>query len=178
VAAHGEAAATRSAATLKSSLMPATRTARRPRRWRCRDRAARAANRAVNNQADGSLFDRRCFTTTSHGHDALPGGQVLRRKQLLRYKHRSSMPPRSTLWPCALKTRCTASARRIVTRHLHEAALQRMHARATPQLMRLRRCVAEHPFASLNTGSREAAFVLARSWAAGTEMSLATLVWN
>ena len=27
--------------------------------------------------------------------------------------------------------------------------LQRMHARATPELMRLRRCVVEHPFASL-----------------------------
>src|SRR5258708_19424809 len=57
-------------------------------------------------------------------------------------------PPRSTLFPyttlfrsaqpescgaCALKSRCTVSPRRIVTRHLHEEALQRMQRRATPE---------------------------------------------
>ena len=80
---------------------------------------------------------------------------------------------------CVLKARCTASPRRFVTRHLHEAALQRMHARATPELMRLRRCVVEHPFASLKYRIFEKPrFLLRGRWGAGTEMSLATLVWN
>jgi transposase len=80
---------------------------------------------------------------------------------------------------CVLKARCTASPRRFVARHLHEAALQRMHARATPELMRLRRCVVEHPFASLKYRIFEKPrFLLRGRWGAGTEMSLATLVWN
>jgi len=80
---------------------------------------------------------------------------------------------------CVLKACCTASPRRFVARHLHEAALQRMHARATPELMRLRRCVVEHPFASLKYRIFEKPrFLLRGRWGAGTEMSLATLVWN
>jgi len=139
------------------------------------------ANRAVNNQADGSLFDRRCFSY-DEATDTMrcPAGQVLRRKQLLRYKHQIIYAAEiDSCGACVLKTRCTASARRLVTRHLHEAALQRMHARATPQLMRLRRCVAELPFASLKYRIFEKPrFVLRGRWGAGTEMSLATLVWN
>src|ERR1700730_18353258 len=50
---------------------------------------------------------------------------------------------------CTLKSRCTVSPRRIVTRHLHEEALQRMQQRATPEAMRLRRSTVEHPFANL-----------------------------
>jgi len=50
------------------------------------------------------------------------------------------------------KARYTARARRFVGRHLDEAALQRMQARPTPQLMRLRRGVVEHLFAVLKYG--------------------------
>jgi transposase len=72
-----------------------------------------------------------------------------------------------------------AVVRRFVARHLHEATLQRMHARATPELMRLRRCVVEHPFAGLKYRIFEKPrFLLRGRWGAGTEMSLATLVWN
>jgi hypothetical protein len=46
-------------------------------------------------------------------------------------------------------------------------------------LMRLRRCVVEHPFASLKYRIFERPrFLLRGRWGAGTEMSLATLVWN
>jgi hypothetical protein len=37
----------------------------------------------------------------------------------------------------------------MVSRHLYEAASQRMQQRTTPQLMRLRRATVEHPFAFL-----------------------------
>lgn len=46
---------------------------------------------------------------------------------------------------CALKPRCTTAERRLLTRHFHADALQRMNARveADPGLMRQRRCAAE-----------------------------------
>jgi hypothetical protein len=54
-----------------------------------------------------------------------------------------------------------------------------MHARATPELMRLRRCVVQHLFASLKCRIFEKPrFLLRGRWGAGTELSLATLVWN
>ena len=139
------------------------------------------ANRAVNNQGDGSLFDRRRFSY-DEATDTMrcPAGQTLRRKQLLRYKHQVIYAAEvGACGSCVLKARCTASARRFVARHLHEAALQRMQERATPAVMRLRRCVAEHPFASLKYRIFEKPrFLLRGRWGAGTEMSLATLVWN
>jgi transposase len=139
------------------------------------------ANRAVNNQGDGSLFDRRCFTydeATDTMH--CPAGQVLRRKQLQRGKYRVLYAADvAQCAACVLRSRCTASSRRIVARHLHEAVLQRMQERATPAVMRLRRCVVEHPFAALKYRIFEKPrFMLRGRWGAGTEMSLATLVWN
>ena len=139
------------------------------------------ANRAVNNQGEGAFFDRTSFAY-DEASDTLrcPAGQTLRRKQLQRGKHRVLYAAEiDDCGTCVLKARCTASARRFVARHLHEAALQRMHARATPELMRLRRCVVEHPFASLKYRIFEKPrFLLRGRWGAGTEMSLAALVWN
>jgi len=66
-----------------------------------------------------------------------------------------------------------------VSRHLHEEALTRMHARATPEAMRRRRCTVEHPFAGLKYRIFEKPRFLLRGLAgAATEMALATLVWN
>jgi transposase len=139
------------------------------------------ANRAVNNQGEGAFFDRTSFAY-DEASDTLrcPAGQTLQRKQLQRGKHRVLYAAEiGDCGPCVLRARCTASPRRLVARHLHEAALQRMHARATPELMRLRRCVVEHPFASLKYRIFEKPrFLLRGRWGAGTEMSLATLVWN
>jgi len=139
------------------------------------------ANRAVNNQGEGTFFDRTSFAYDA-ASDTLrcPAGKTLQRKQLQRGKHRVLYAAEiGDCGTCVLKARCTASPRRFVARHLHEAALQRMHARATPELMRLRRCVVEHPFASLKYRIFEKPrFLLRGRWGAGTEMSLATLVWN
>ena len=109
-----------------------------------------------------------------------PAGQTLRRKQLHR-KDRMVIYAAEigACGTCVLKACCTASPRRFVARHLHEAALQRMHDRATPWAMRLRRCTVEHPFAGLKYRIFEKPrFLLRGRWGAGTEMSLATLVWN
>jgi transposase len=108
------------------------------------------ANRAVNNKADGTLFDRSEFTYQADKDTFLcPAGQTLTRKQLSRKDRAVYYAGQAEVCGiCALKSRCTVGAQRLVLRHLHEAALTRMQQRATPEAMRLRRSTVEHPFAT------------------------------
>lgn len=50
---------------------------------------------------------------------------------------------------CSLKPHCTRAPQRMLSRHMDEDALNRMHQRVTPALMRLRRSTVEHLFATL-----------------------------
>jgi transposase len=109
------------------------------------------AKRSINSHGDGTLLDRTAFTYRPDTDTFLcPAGQALHRKQLHR-KERAviyqGLP--SICGACDLKPTCTLSSRRLVTRHLDEEVLCRMHQRATPEVMRLRRSTAEHPFATL-----------------------------
>ena len=139
------------------------------------------ANRAVNNQGNGQLLDRTAFDY-EHESDTLtcPAGNTLTRKQLSRQGAAVIYQARpADCGPCPLKSQCTPKARRLVQRHLHEGALQRMHARATPEAMRRRRCTVEHPFASLKYRIFERPrFLLRGIEGASTEMAIGTLVWN
>src|SRR3989442_3297038 len=75
--------------------------------------------------------------------------------------------------------RCTNRRQRLVSRHLHEDAFQRMQQRATPEMMRLRRSTVEHPFASLKyLIFGHPRFLLRGVAGAQTEMSLATIVFK
>jgi transposase len=139
------------------------------------------ANRAVNNQGDGTLFDRTEFHYDEKTDTFLcPAQQTLRRKQLSR-KDRAvyyAAPP-EVCGTCALKARCTKGRQRCVSRHLHEDTLQRMGQRATPEMMRLRRSTAEHPFAALKYHIfGHPRFLLRGRVGAQTEISLATMVYN
>lgn len=139
------------------------------------------ANRAVNNQGDGTLFDRTKFTYQAESDTFLcPAGQTLARKQLVR-KDRSVyyMGQPEVCGSCALKSRCTTSSQRLVSRHLHEEALQRMQQRATPEAMRLRRSTVEHPFANLKYRIfGHPRFLLRGLRGAQTEISLAVTAYN
>jgi len=138
-------------------------------------------NRAVNSQGDGTLFDRSQF----HYDDKTdtfrcPAGARLQRKQLLR-KDRLVVyaAGAEVCGPCALKARCTMTSQRYVSRHWHEAALERMQQRATPAMMRLRQATVEHPFASLKYRIfNDARFLLRGLQGAQAEISLATMVYN
>jgi IS5 family transposase len=80
---------------------------------------------------------------------------------------------------CALKDRCTTSAQRWGTRRLHDAALQRMQQRATPEMMRLRRSTVEHPLAALKYHIfGHPRFLLRGVAGAQAEISLAAMVYN
>lgn len=138
-------------------------------------------NRAINNQGDGTLFDRRLFVYDEKTDTfRCPAGQRLVRRQLSR-KDRCVMyaAEAQVCGACAMKNRCTGTTRRWITRHLHEGALQRMNERATAQLMRLRRCTVERPFALLkHVILGNARFLLRGRDGAQIEISLATLAYN
>jgi Transposase DDE domain len=87
------------------------------------------ANRAVNNQGDGDLFDRTAFVYEADSDTfRCPAGRKLVRKQLHR-KKRNVTYMALDCSGCALKPRCTTAERRFVQRHLDEDALSRMNAR-------------------------------------------------
>jgi transposase len=109
------------------------------------------ANRAINNQGDGNFFDRSRFTYQPESDSFLcPAGKELERKQLHREKRSVYYQAQAAdCVSCPLKPRCTAAAQRILSRHLDDSALTRMHQRATAEIMRLRRSTVEHPFGTL-----------------------------
>lgn len=138
-------------------------------------------NRTVNSKGDGTLFDRTQFRYDEKSDCFVcPAGQRLTRKQLQRSRDCVMYAAQAEVCAaCALKNRCTTSSRRIVQRHLHEDALQRMHQRATSDAMRFRRSTAEHPFASLKYRIfGHPRFLLRGIKGAQAEISLATMVYN
>jgi transposase len=80
---------------------------------------------------------------------------------------------------CALKARCTTARYRTVTRHVNEDALDRMTARvnAAPELMRQRRCSAEHPFGTMKR-MMSGRFLTRGIRGTSTEMALSVLAFN
>src|SRR5256885_5055684 len=128
----------------------------------------------------------RCSTatssTTTRRRDTFrcPANQTLTRKQLSRKDRAVYYAAKPEVCgACALKMRCTNRRQRLVSRHLHEDAFQRMQQRATPEMMRLRRSTVEHPFASLKYHIfGHPRFLLRGLKGAQTEISLATMVYN
>jgi len=138
-------------------------------------------NRAINNQGDGRMFDRSEFhyeETTNIFR--CPAGQTLIRKQIQR--DRKSVVYAATAHVCGacpLKARCTNSSQRFIQRHLHDRALQDMERPTTPQVMRLRRSTAEHPFATLKYCIfAHPRFLLRGLGGAQTEIGLAVIAYN
>jgi transposase len=66
----------------------------------------------------------------------------------------------------------------MVTRHWDEAVLRRMHERATPEAMRLRRCTVERPFAELKERHMGRRFLLRGLNGTRCELALAVMAFN
>lgn len=139
------------------------------------------ALRGVNNRGDGTLFDRTqfCYDAASDTFRC-PGEQTLTRKGKQRDRSRVLYTASANnCGGCALKSRCTTAAQRSVYLHLHEAALTRMHTRATAAVMRLRRCTVEHPFATLKYRIfGHPRFLLRGLAGARIEIGLGTMAYN
>lgn len=137
-------------------------------------------NRAVNNQGDGTLLDRRAFA-----YDPMtdtmrcPAGATLTRKQIYRRDRQTYYAAsEARCGRCPLKPTCTTAKRRIVSRHWDDDVLQRMHARATPEAMRLRRCTVERPFAELKERLFGRRFLLRGLNGVRCEMAMAVMAFN
>jgi transposase len=142
-----------------------------------------AEARAVNNQGDGSLYDRTAFhydpVTDTY---TCPADHRLTRKQLSRKDHHVIYTARAQdCGPCPLKPRCTLAQQRFVSRHLNEAALQANARRLAdaPHMMALRRQTVEHPFGTIKHQIMGNARLLARGFrGARAELSLAVMAYN
>ena len=139
------------------------------------------ALRGVNNRGDGTLFDRTQFHyDVASDTFRCPGEQTLVRMRVDKNKLSTIYAaPRKSCAHCALKSRCTTAPQRAIYLHLHEAVLDRMKERATPAVMRLRRCTVEHPFAALKYRIFGHPRFLLRGVAGATiEIGLATMAYN
>jgi len=139
------------------------------------------ANRAINNQGDGTLFDRSQFRYQPESDTFLcPAGKTVQRKQLHR-KDRTVyyQANAADCGACAMKPCCTKSPQRMLSRHMDDDALNRMHQRATPELMRLRRSTVEHPFGTLKYRIFGHPRLLLRGLSgAKTEIGIAVMAYN
>ena len=139
------------------------------------------AKRGVNSHGDGALLDRTAFAYQRETDTYLcPAGQTLRRKQLQRKDNAVIYEGQPAICgACAIRSTCTVSSKRSVSRHLNEDALERMRQRTTPQHMQLRRSIAEHPFAFLKYRVfGHPRFLLRGLRGARAEISLAVMAYN
>lgn len=138
------------------------------------------ANRSRNNQGDGALFDRSAFVYQPDTDTyRCPAERTLVRKQIMR-RDNCVIFAAQDCSGCALKPRCTTAERRLLTRHVHEDALQRMNARveADPGLMRQRRCAAEHPFGTIKRMTAGGRFLTRGLTKVKAEAALSILAYN
>jgi hypothetical protein len=138
------------------------------------------ANRSTNNQGDGTLFDRSAFLYQPDSDTySCPAGRRLVREQIMR-RDNCVVYAAQDCCGCALKPRCTNAKQRLLTRHFHEDALQRMNARieADPDLMRQRRCAAEHPFGTIKRMTAGGRFLTRGITKVKAEAALSILAYN
>jgi transposase len=111
-----------------------------------------------------------------------PAGKVLMFKKLIPDQHlRLYTAAARDCARCTLKTQCTDAKKRTLSRHVHEAAFERMEKRLqnAPDTAKLRRCLAEHPFADLKCWVMGNGRLLLRGLrGARAEMALAVLARN
>lgn len=137
------------------------------------------ANRGVNNRGDGTLFQRSQFLYDEATDTFLcPARQRLNRRQRKDRYIVYAAPP-EVCGACPLKSRCTVGQRRLLKKHLQDGVLDRMQQRATAEAMRLRRSIAEHPFAALKYQIfGHPRFLLRGVKGAQTEISLGVMAYN
>lgn len=142
-----------------------------------------ALNPGLNTQGEGKLYPAAAFAYESKSDTyRCPAGKLLTLKQIDRRQHsRIYAAQKDDCAGCALKSKCTLAARRLVGRHDHVEALERMVQRlaAAPEMMRKRRSIAEHPFGQIKCWVMGDGRLLLRGLqGARTEMALAVLARN
>lgn len=136
--------------------------------------------RAMNNQGDGSYFDRTRFRY--HAADdcyECPAGERLPKKTQSRVT-RQYLYTTTACAHCRLKPQCTGAKQRWVTRHFEENVLNEVAQRteANPMIMRRRKGMVEHPFGTLKRRMDGGRFLLRGLQKVKAEMSLAVTAYN
>jgi transposase len=134
-----------------------------------------------NNRAEGR-FDKQDFIYVAEEDEyRCPAGEraiwrfTTVENGLTIHKYWSSACPR-----CPIRAQCTTGDYRRITRWEHEAVLEAMQDRLDrqPQIMRLRRETAEHPFGTLKLWMGATHFLTRTLTRVRTEMSLHVLAYN
>ena len=134
-----------------------------------------------NNKAQGK-FDRSVFRYIAADDEyECPAGQRLiwrmtsEEKGMTLHRYWSSQCE-----ACALKSQCTTSKQRRMTRWEHEAVIDRVRARLerSADVMRRRRATVEHPFGTLKAWMGSTHFLTRTLPRVSTEMSLHVLAYN
>jgi hypothetical protein len=142
-----------------------------------------ALNPGLNTQGEGDFYPAAAFRYDSRSDSyRCPAGKVLQLKQIHRANNiRIYAAQKDDCASCPHKSKCTGASRRLVTRHQHVDAFERMADRLAndPAIMRQRKAIAEHPFAQINCWVMGDARLLLRGLeGARTEMALAVLARN
>jgi hypothetical protein len=134
-----------------------------------------------NNRAKG-LFDKRDFEYISKKDEyRCPAGQraihrfsTVENNQTI-HKYWSSACPR-----CPIKSSCTTGEYRRISRWEHEAVIDAMQKRLdqNPDVSKIRRRTAEHPFGTLKAWMGSTHFLTRTFPRVSTEMSLHVLAYN
>lgn len=134
--------------------------------------------RSVNTRGD--FFDKSDFVYDAGSNTyRCPAGGTLRFRNASR-KNQAANYSGETCAGCALKPKCTAAPVRWVTRHQHEAALDRLAARMAtrPDAMVTRRSLAEHPFAVIKRMMGTPRFLCRGLSAVAAETALSVTAFN
>ena len=135
--------------------------------------------RTVNPEG-GQYFSRERFAYDAASDTwQCPAGETLTRRKTSQTEAKAEYGT-AACGACALKSKCTGAARRVVVRSFHEDARQAMHLRAAddPRWMKLRRETAEHPFAGIKWLMGYPRFLLSGLAKAKSELALSILSYN
>ena len=109
-----------------------------------------------------------------------PAGATLTLRKTSRTEAKAEYWNAAACAPCGLKAQCTGAAKRVVVRGFHEDAREAMHQRAAgdPKWMKLRRAIAEHPFAGVKWLMGYPRFLLSGLAKAKSELALSVTSYN
>lgn len=134
------------------------------------------------NPKNPGLFTREAFAYDAASDSfTCPAGQTLGRLKLSRGEQKTYYAaPAGACAGCALKPSCTKAAQRTIARGFYEDAKQAMHQRTVsdPNLMTLRRCLAEHPFGTMKWRMGYPRFLLRSLRKAKAELAMDVLAFN
>jgi len=136
--------------------------------------------RAMNNQGDGSYFDKRRFRYDAAGdYFTCPADERLVKKTKST-ESRLYLYTTTACGACGIKSQCTAGKQRWVTRHFDEDVLNAVAERtaANPLMMRRRSGMVEHPFGTLKRRMDGGRFLLRGLTKVKAEMALAVTAYN